>query len=469
MLQRSTVRYLIAAYVADILLTCVALVLAREARLASPFGQALTPEGHALHWSMFVMIFLIWSVALSSLGAYAPHRIARWAEESQTVVLAVGASIVVFAGALYFSYRGLSRLLFVYFGLLDVALLLGARLALRAAFGQRATRRRAVLIAGAGQIGQRVAESLQPCRWMGIDLVGYLDDAPEKQGQTIAGLPVLGSLGEADAVIAAHGVQEVIVALPLAAHERLGALVRELGSQPVNVKVVPDYSQLVFLRTTLESLGGLFLIGLKEPVIGPVDRAIKRGFDIVGSAVGLLLLAPLLLVIALLVRVTSPGPVLYVSRRVGEGGRVFPMRKFRTMRDGADLHEEELISETEDGALVFEKRPDDPRVTPIGRILRRYSLDELPQLYNVLVGDMSLVGPRPELPSLVVHYEPWQMKRFAVPQGLTGWWQISGRASKAKHLHAEDDLYYIRNYSVLLDVKIIVRTPLAVLRGEGAF
>ncbi len=469
MLQRSTVRYLIAAYVADVLLTFVALVVAREARLVTPFGQVLTPEGSALHWPMFAMAFIIWSVTFSTLGAYAPHRIARWAEESQAVVLAICVSTVVFAGALYFTYRGLSRLLFVYFFLFDVFLLLGARLALRTAFGQRATRRRAVLIAGAGQIGQNVAETLQPCRWMGIDLVGYLDDDPAKRGRSIAGLPVLGTMEEAGAVVAAHGVQEVIVALPLAAHERLGDLVRDLGSLPVNVKVVPDYSQFVLLRTTLESVGGLFLIGLKEPVIGPVDRAIKRAFDLLGATVGLVLLSPLLLATALLVRLSSHGPILYVSRRVGEGGRVFSMLKFRTMRQGADRHEEDLISQAEDGALVFAKRPDDPRVTPIGRFIRRYSLDELPQLYNVLVGDMSLVGPRPELPSLVDRYEPWQMKRFAVPQGLTGWWQISGRADKAKHLHAEDDLYYIRNYSVLLDVKIIVRTPLAVLRGRGAF
>jgi len=135
----------------------------------------------------------------------------------------------------------------------------------------------------------------------------------------------------------------------------------------------------------------------------------------------------------------------------------------------ADRHERDLISQSEGGALMFDKRPDDPRVTPVGRFLRRYSLDELPQLVNVLVGDMSLVGPRPELPSLVERYQPWQMKRFAVPQGLTGWWQISGRSSKAKHLHVEDDLYYIRNYSILLDVQILLRTPFAVLRGEGAF
>ncbi|NLD44111.1 MAG: sugar transferase [Chloroflexi bacterium] len=469
MLQRSTARYLIAAYVGDVLLTFLALVLARQARIAIPVGQHITPEGLALHWPMFAMALVIWSVTLASLRAYDPHRLVHWTDESQTVIAAIAVATVVYAGALFFTYRGLSRLLFVYFGLLDVILCLGARLVLRRAFGQRAKERRGVLIAGAGEIGRQLAQSLRPSSWMGIDLVGYLDDAPDKQGQTVEGLPVLGTLEDAAAVIAAHQVREVVVALPLAAHQRLEALVRDLADQPVNVKVVPDYSQFVFLRTTLENLGGLSLIGLKEPVIGPVDRAIKRGFDVVCAALALVVLAPLLGLLALLVRLSSPGPVLYRSERVGEGGRLFAMLKFRTMVQGADRREEDLIQQTEGGQLVFNKRPDDPRVTRVGRLLRRYSLDELPQLCNVLAGDMSLVGPRPELPALVERYQPWQMKRFAVPQGLTGWWQISGRSNKAKHLHAEDDLYYIRNYSILLDVQIILRTPFAVLRGEGAF
>ncbi len=469
MLQRSTARYLIAAYIADIALTLLALLLARQMRVAIPLGQPTTAEGLALPWPVFAIALVIWSVTLASFRAYDPQHIARRADESQAVIGAVGVAVVVLAGALYFSYRGLSRLLFVYFGLLDVFLCLGARSLLRVAFGQRSAGRRAVLIVGAGQVGQQVAESLRPSSWMGIDLAGYLDDDPAKQGSLVAGLPVLGTLEEAGSVIAAHRVQEVIVALPLAAHERLGELVRRLTDQPVNVKVVPDYSQFVFLRTTVESLGGMSLIGLKEPVIGPVDRAIKRAFDVLVSAAGLVIISPLLGALAFLVRLSSPGPVLYRSERVGEGGRLFAMLKFRTMVQGADRSEGTLISQTEGGELVFDKRPDDPRVTRVGRLLRRYSLDELPQLVNVLVGDMSLVGPRPELPSLVERYQPWQMKRFAVPQGLTGWWQISGRSSKAKQLHAEDDLYYIRNYSILLDVQIIVRTPFAVLRGEGAF
>jgi lipopolysaccharide/colanic/teichoic acid biosynthesis glycosyltransferase len=171
----------------------------------------------------------------------------------------------------------------------------------------------------------------------------------------------------------------------------------------------------------------------------------------------------------LAVKLSSPGPVLYVSRRVGEAGQIFKMRKFRTMFVGADQDEGALVGETADGRLLFDKQESDPRVTGVGRILRRYSLDELPQLLNVLLGEMSLVGPRPELPALVARYEPWQQQRLSVPQGITGWWQVSGRSNKAKYLHVEDDLYYIRHYSLLFDWQILWRTLGVVLKGEGAF
>jgi len=468
-LQRSSVRYVVSAYLVDMLLTMFALVAARWLRIVIPLGQPLTASGAALYWPMFAMALVIWSLTLSTFRTYDPARLTLWTDEAQQLIVAITVATVIYAGALYFTYRGLSRLLFIYFWLLDITLVLSARLVLRALLGQRSSGRRRVVIVGAGQVGRRVAEALRPAQWMGIEVVGYLDDAPAKQGQPIDDLPVLGCLDDARRIVAEQEVQEVIIALPMGAHARLSNLVAELGETTANIKVVPDYSQLVFLRTTMEDFGGLLLIGLKEPVIGPVDRTIKRAFDLVVASLALVLLSPLLAVVALLVRWSSPGPVLYRSRRVGEGGRPFDMLKFRTMYDGADRAEDALIQQAQDGQLVFDKRRDDPRVTPLGRFLRRYSLDELPQLYNVLRGDMSLVGPRPELPALVERYQPWQMKRFAVPQGITGWWQISGRSAKAKHLHVEDDLFYIRNYSVLLDVKILLRTPAAVIRGDGAF
>ncbi|MBC7317235.1 MAG: sugar transferase, partial [Chloroflexi bacterium] len=198
--------------------------------------------------------------------------------------------------------------------------------------------------------------------------------------QTFEGLPVLGTIDQAREVIAAYKVREVIIALPLQAHRRMANLVIALQELPVHIKAVPDYSELVFFRSTLEQLGGVPFIGLKEPVIGPIDRLIKRAFDIVVSAVGLLVLSPLLALIALAVAITSPGPVLYRSRRMADERRTFEMLKFRTMYVGADQQEANLVRTTPDGRLLFDKRQDDPRITPIGRFLRRYSLDELPQL-----------------------------------------------------------------------------------------
>jgi lipopolysaccharide/colanic/teichoic acid biosynthesis glycosyltransferase len=170
---------------------------------------------------------------------------------------------------------------------------------------------------------------------------------------------------------------------------------------------------------------------------------------------------PLFIVIAIAIKLESPGPILYPQKRIGEHGRPFLMLKFRSMVANAD--------KLQDKSSVDHKKREDPRVTRVGRFLRRTSLDELPQLLNILRGDMSLVGPRPEMPWLVSKYEPWQRKRFEVPQGLTGWWQINGRADKPMYLHTEDDLFYIRNYSIWLDIQIIIRTVLIIFTGRGAY
>ena len=170
--------------------------------------------------------------------------------------------------------------------------------------------------------------------------------------------------------------------------------------------------------------------------------------------------------IALAIRLDSPGPVLFRQQRVGEGGRLFNMWKFRSMIEGAD--KQERVRTVQDRQLL-DKEPNDPRVTRVGRLLRRLSLDELPQLVNVLKGEMSLVGPRPELPWLVQQYEPWQRQRLAVPQGMTGWWQVNGRSDQPMYLHTEEDMFYIQNYSLLLDLQILWRTFASVFKGKGAY
>jgi exopolysaccharide biosynthesis polyprenyl glycosylphosphotransferase len=188
------------------------------------------------------------------------------------------------------------------------------------------------------------------------------------------------------------------------------------------------------------------------------QRTLKRFIDIIVACFALLITLPLLGIIAILVKMDSKGPVFYFQQRVGEGGKLFTIYKIRTM-----------IPETEMSANVVKKCPDDPRITRVGRFLRRTSLDELPQLINVLKGDMSLVGPRPELPYLLEMYEDWQFHRLSVPQGMTGWWQINGRANRPLRLATSDDLYYVENYSLLLDFYILFKTPWAVVWGRGAY
>jgi lipopolysaccharide/colanic/teichoic acid biosynthesis glycosyltransferase len=195
---------------------------------------------------------------------------------------------------------------------------------------------------------------------------------------------------------------------------------------------------------------------------------VKRAFDLVITA---LVLPPALLlmgVIAIAIRLEGPGPIIFIQTRVGENGKLFGTYKFRTMVPNAEKLRHLVEHYDEQGNLIH-KIANDPRVTRVGRLLRRRSLDELPQLFNILLGEMSWVGPRPELPYLVEQYQPWQRRRFAVPPGLTGWWQVNGRSDKPMHLHTEDDLYYVQNYSLMLDILILFKTIGTVLRGKGAF
>jgi exopolysaccharide biosynthesis polyprenyl glycosylphosphotransferase len=231
---------------------------------------------------------------------------------------------------------------------------------------------------------------------------------------------------------------------------------------------VPDYFELAFFGATVETIGTIPMIGLRDPAIDGLQRFTKRLFDLVCSAGALLILAPVMTVAALAIKLEDGGPIFYRAMRVGENGKLFPMLKFRSMLVGADQLQPDVNRINGEGQVIH-KQPYDPRVTRVGRILRRTSIDELPQLFNVIRGEMSLVGPRPELPWLVESYQPWQRKRFAVPQGITGWWQVNGRSDNLMHLHTEQDLYYIQNYSLWLDLQILWRTLFVVFRGRGAY
>jgi len=210
------------------------------------------------------------------------------------------------------------------------------------------------------------------------------------------------------------------------------------------------------------------MIDLRAPAINDYQRLGKRIFDLAIAVPAVILLSPFFLIISIWIRLDSRGPAFYTSDRIGENGKTFRMVKFRSMVTGAEKRLNEVARYDEKGNLIH-KTPNDSRITRAGKFLRRTSMDELPQLFNVLKGDMSLVGPRPELPQLVEKYEPWQRKRFAVPQGMTGWWQVNGRSDKPMHLHTDEDLYYIQHYSIWLDLQILLKTVWVVLRRKGAY
>jgi len=472
MRRETPYKYVLALYISDVLGVLLSLVLAGWARQVLPYGQPLGERGLGLTPSIYLMVVVIWTVTLRLFAAYDTNRILRFAHEVSTVLSASFVATMLLAGALYLSYRSLSRLLFAYFFLLEFVILAVFRLAVRLVFqmlkAERTTEQR-ILLVGAGEVGCQMAALLAERSWMGLQVVGFLDDDASKVGQAVSGFPVLGSLEEAQLMVERHGIHEVIVTLPLHAHKRLGRLASVLNEMPVNVRVVPDFFPLAYLRTAVGMLGDMPLITLKEPAITGVALVAKRTMDLVLAALALLLIWPFLLLIALWIKLDSDGPALFKQERVGLDGQRFWIYKFRTMTVGAEQDMTAIMETTEDGKSVMHKDRSDPRITRAGRHLRRWSLDELPQLLNVIKGEMSLVGPRPEVPFMVAEYDSGQRKRLSVLPGITGWWQVTERADQPLALAAEADLYYVNNYSLLLDLQIMLRTLGAVCKGKGAY
>jgi exopolysaccharide biosynthesis polyprenyl glycosylphosphotransferase len=468
MLRRFSVNYAVFSCLTDLLLTFAAFSMAAYLRPDLPqIPLLVTVSDVSLPGWIYVVIPLAWVLVFLVASVYDPGRSYKVVDEMQSVSIAIVLASLLSAGLFFFVFREFSRYLFITFVALNSVFLVGWRIFARLIFHlvRIPAAEKRVIIVGAGNTGQRVGEMIQQYDWMGLSLVGYLDDSskvdPEKMN-------VIGRIGDARAVVTREHIDDVVIALPQEAYGRVNELVLSLQDMPVNMRVVPDYFSLALYQATVDDFGGLPMINLREPALNEVQRLLKRLFDLTLAGISLLFIWPFLLLIALAVRIDSPGPVIYRQKRVGENGRIFNMYKFRSMIVNAEKMQDKVSRVDEEGRITF-KRPNDPRVTRIGRFLRRTSLDELLQLVNVLKGDMSLVGPRPELPWLVSQYEPWQHKRFAVPQGITGWWQVNGRSDKPLHLHTEDDLYYVQNYSLWMDIYILLKTPLVILRGTGAY
>lgn len=469
---RTAVRRILMLYLADIVVTLVALPLARILRLSLPLGQVAAGPGVELSITVYAMVALIWTVVFVALSVYSTAYVARLRDEIRALSLAVMFATLSLTGALYLTFRGLSRLLFFYFFVLDLCMLVLLRLIVWHWLRVGTAKSRAtynVLIVGANQLGQQVAQALQPLPWAGLRVVGYLDDGVSMPDDGSVGLPILGAIADLERVISQHEVHEVIFIHPRENHNAVAELVASVVDKPLKVCVVPEMLDMAFLRARASNVNGFPLIELKGPVLGEYQRLVKRALDVVIACLALVLSSPLMLACAILIRLDSPGPILFKQQRVGEHSKLFWIWKFRTMTPDAEQQQDELVARTDEGQWTLLKRPHDPRVTRVGRHLRRWSLDELPQFWNVLRGDMSLVGPRPEMPALMELYEPGYRRRLCVPPGLTGWWQVTVRSDSTKKEQAESDLYYVQNYSLWLDLEILWKTVGAVIRGTGAY
>ncbi|MFZ2488120.1 MAG: undecaprenyl-phosphate glucose phosphotransferase [Anaerolineae bacterium] len=411
-------------------------------------------------------------LAFTASGVYRFRRGASLVDESYGIINGATVGFVVTVFVVFF-WRPLvySRLFFLYATTLIIVLLIAARLVRRGVLrylrshGVGVDR---VLIVGSGETGLTVMRNLMAQPELGFQVIGFVDDDPERGSTNIGRFRALGNTANLASILKNQQVDRVIIALPWQQRRQILAIANQASRANVRPMIVPDLFQVSLSRVDMQNVAGIPMLTPHDEQLTLSERLFKRGMDVIGAAVGLLLLSPLLGLIALAIRLDSAGPVIFKQPRVGRDGVLFDVFKFRTMVKNADQMKDQLRHLNEAAGPMFKIR-NDPRITHVGRFLRRTSLDEFPQLWNVLRGDMSLVGPRPALPDEVADYADWHRRRLGTAPGITGLWQVSGRSDLTFEEMVLLDIYYIENWSPFLDISILLRTIPRVLAGSGAY
>ncbi len=465
-------RYKLLLMALDVIVSIAVLAIAVALRPHLP-GRFLEPEEVLPSPLLYVIQGLLWHVVFAMTGRYEIDRITHVSKHLGAFTSAYLLGVAVFAGLLFFSFRETSRLLVLYYVSANYVALIAARYGVAAymSWKQKAGQVVPVLIVGTLENAMRVAQIIDGDKTSLLRVEGFCDTKKPKHGKLPK--PFLGLVEGIDAIVVSHRIEMVIIARSDVVSEEVcpfdvQKIMHQLEQLPVRIYVAPDLYSLALVESDVQRFGEIVLIGLREPVIKGPARVRKRALDIFICMVVLILGWPLFVLIWILVKIDSRGPGIIAVRRVGENGKIFRMYKFRSMINGAEFVHDKAVMLDEKGEKIY-KLKDDPRVTRIGKWLRKYSLDELPQVFNVLKGDMSVVGPRPEQPFITELYDHWQWQRVSVPPGITGWWQISGRADLPMHLNTEYDVYYVRNYSILFDLKILAKTIVAVIKAKGAY
>jgi len=407
------------------------------------------------------LVVLPWIASCWFFGIYGRSRISTSTHQIQSLLRGVMLGLLVVSSISFFVKE-------LHFGRVVVLACAGFNLVLQGASRaffhrvQQKLRRSgahdvSALIVGTGITAIRLLQKLQDHPEKGYEVVGFLDDGYEEGCKDVANRPVLAPVDRLRAIALEHGVTEVFIADPSIGHTRMLSLVLDCENLGITFRVVTDLFEVLTAGTPIDLIDDLPLVRLGRELVPAYYEPLKRVFDVAGAVVGLVLTTPLMLWCAFRTRRTSPGPAFIKQERIGRHGVSFAMVKFRTMWDDVERY----AAAPTDVA--------DSRVTDYGRWLRGTSIDELPQLINVLKGEMSLVGPRPEMPFIAAEYDDWQKRRLSVKPGITGLWQILGRKDLPMHANLQYDFYYIRNRSLTLDVSILVRTIGVVLSRRGAF
>ncbi len=458
---------------ADIALINVAFVVGYVMRYDWQWFRETGFEARLIdYWPIQIAFTLTFLILFQLDGVYTPRRAASWLDQMVLVTNSAAKAIIIVL-ALVFIFRPLtySRLLVVQAGIV-VIVFVGVARWVRGWILARQRRRGVgvarVLIVGAGELGRAVMRTLVARPELGYQCVGFVDDDPARGTTNIGRFPALGSLDCLPAALGQQRVDDVVITLPWSAQPKIMETVRLCSAQRVRVHVAPSLLQINLSRIDVDDFGGIPLLTMRERAAGPADRLAKRLFDLAASLAALALTAPIVLITAILVCLESPGSPIFSQVRIGRDGRRFKIYKLRSMIASAEEDKAGLMPLNERDGPLFKIR-NDPRLTKVGRVIRRLSIDELLQFWNVLKGEMSVVGPRPNLPEEVAQYSDWHRERLRVRPGLTGLSQISGRSELTFDETCLLDIYYIESWSMSLDVKIALKTIPYLLSARGAY
>jgi Undecaprenyl-phosphate glucose phosphotransferase len=407
------------------------------------------------HVQFVVPLWVIWGLVSGKFNLYRPRRIEHYLREILDIGKSLTFTLIILVAIIYLLRRfEFSRLAFLHFWILGALGLVTSRFIARKALKnlrRRGYNQRFAVIAGTGELGRKVQEKIDLFPELGIRVTGFLSSHAEELRKKIRGIPIIGMYADLERILDQNHVDIFFIALPVSESEYLQDLLWKLQDHLSDIKVVPGAYEFINLRGGIDELDGLPFVSLRNSPLYGWNRVFKRVFDLALGSFLLLVLAPLLAVIALLVKMSSKGPIVYRQERVGMDGHSFEILKFRTMKADAEV---------ETGPVWA--KADDPRRTRIGTFLRKTGLDELPQLFNVLLGEMSLVGPRPERPNFVEEFRrtiPSYMLRHKIKTGITGWAQINGwRGNTSLEKRIEHDLFYIQHWSIGFDLRILLMT-----------